>query len=790
MPRLLDILRRHRRKIFLGLGTATAVLVAAALILAWTLPLPARLAESPSTVIAFADGSPAYVFLSPDDKYRMDVDLDDVDPDYIEALLRFEDKRFRRHPGVDALAVARAVFLNLQAGRVLTGASTITMQLVRLLEPRPRTLTSKAIEAARALQIELRLSKEEVLAAYLSFLPFGRNVEGTEAAAYAYFGHGTRDLTPEEIATLLAVPQLPSSRFPSPDNVRRLAAARNEIAGWLLEQESLPVADGQSAEHVLAQVEAADVPRAFRPLPRHAPHAAFWLRQRHPEATQIATTLERGSQLVAERLMRDAHGRLANLGIHNGAAVLADHESTEVRALVGNFDFWDASHGGQIAGFDNPRSPGSALKPFIYALAVDRGLVLPDHLVSDVPVRYGAYAPSNYDGDFTGLVKLEEALSESLNIPFVRLLSRLGVERFAGTLRQMGAASLRHKPGFYGLSAAIGAMEVTPLEIAGLYAALAEDGSYRPLAWLKSAQEDGGVAMLSPGAAYLTRRALARRDRPDFPQRRRFSGAPARVHWKTGTSYGYRDAWAVGSGPRHTAAVWLGNFDMSPSVDLVGSEAAGPLLFDLLEAVADRSAPPRPRPRPRDLKEIEVCAYSGHLPTAACGERRKALALRARVPTQRCPYHVAVDVDLDTGLAVNPSCRGGRRWETRSFLVWPASIRRYLTQRHRWLPQPPTLAPDCQPVDQRRAPEILSPPAGQVLVLIPGVEAADQEVPLAADGDAAGSRLSWFVDGEFLGSVDEAEQLWWTPSPGRHQILVMDESGLSAERVLEVRTAG
>ena len=780
----------QRRKL-LGLVGLAALTCVGLGVTAWLVPLPERLAELPSAVVEYADGSPVYVFLSPDDKYRMAADLEQIDPGYLDALLRFEDKRFRYHPGVDPLAVARAVVVNLAARRVMTGASTITMQLIRVLEPRPRTLVSKAVEALRALQLEVRFSKDEILAAYLTFIPFGRNVEGVEAASYAYFGHGPRDLSAEEVAVLLAVPQLPTRRFPDKRNEPHLRLARDDIARWLVERGFLAPA-GQ-AEDVLDRIRDAPVPTVFRPLPRDAPHAAFWLRERHPGATRLTTTLERGQQLLAQRLLRDAHGRMANLGIHNATIVLLDHRDAEVRALVGNADFWDVEHGGQIVGFDNPRSPGSALKPFIYAMAIDRGLVLPEYLVSDIPVRYGAYAPSNYDGEFTGLVQLEDALSLSLNIPFVRLLGRLGVERFAGTLRQMGARSLQGTPGYYGLSAAIGAMEVTPLELAGFYAALANEGRYRHLLLFsdnKSTQDEAsGVPMLSPGAAFLTQRALARRDRPDFPERRRFSGAPADVHWKTGTSYGHRDAWAAGSGPRHTAVVWLGNFDMSPSIDLVGADAAGPLLFDLLEAVADRSVPAVTRLRPRDLKQVEVCAYSGRLPTEACGERRTALALSRTVPTASCPYHVAVDVDLETGLALNPSCRAGRRWERRSFVVWPASIRRYLTERHRWLPQPPSLDPGCEPVGSGRAPSILSPPAGQVVVLVPGVDPADQEVSLLAEVEASGTRLSWFVDGEFLGTVSDQEELWWTPVPGRHQIVVMDEAGRSTRRTLEVRAA-
>lgn len=814
--RLRAVLRGRSRKLLASAAVALAAGWIVAYAVAYAVPLPARLTEAPSTVISFADGSPAYVFLSPDDRYRMQASLaaagsdagaEAVDPDYVAALLRFEDKRFWWHPGVDPIAIVRSTIANLRAGRVVTGASTITMQLVRVLEPRPRTLRSKLIEALRAAQLELRLSKREILAAYLTFVPYGRNVEGVRAASHAYFGHGPRELSPDEIAVLLAVPQRPSSRYPTPANAARLSAARDEIAGWLLARGGLG-GDGdaradvagetgeQAARRVAAEIARQAVPTRIRELPRYAPHAAFWLRAQRPDASEIATTLDRGAQRLAEARMAGAHPGYARLGIHNGAAVVIDHRAAEVRALVGNFDFWDARHGGQIAGFDVARSPGSALKPFLYAMALDRGLALPEFLVADVPVSYGDYAPDNYDGEFTGLIALEEALSHSLNVPFVRLLEQLGVERFIGLLRSAGARHLQPQPGYYGLSAAIGSVEITPLELAGLYAALAERGRYRPVAWLQDAARERGIDLFTPGASYLTRRALSRRDRPDFPSRRRFSGAPPSIHWKTGTSYGHRDAWAAGSGSEYTVVVWLGNFDNRPSVDLVGAEASGPLLFDLLEALADRSAPALPEPWPSNLKTVELCAYSGHLPQAACPRRREALALADRVPTARCPYHVAVDVDLDSGLALSPDCRAGHRWQTRSYVVWPASLRRWMSRGGRYMPGPPSPAAGCQPAAvasavtaarRRVPPRILSPPAGQVLVLAAGVPASDQEVPLEAETSGHAERLSWFVDGEFLGTRDAEEPLWWTPTPGSHEILVTDDSGASSRRRLEVR---
>ncbi|HVS12576.1 MAG TPA: penicillin-binding protein 1C, partial [Thermoanaerobaculia bacterium] len=780
-----------------ALALGLAALAAGWLLWLFAWPLPARLRQPPSAVVEYRDGTPAFVFLSPDDRYRMAIAPEEVDPRYLEALLRFEDKRFYRHGGVDPLAVLRAVWLNLTHGEVVSGASTLTLQLVRVLEPRPRTLASKAIEALRAAQLEARLAKREILAAYLAFVPFGRNLEGLGAASWSYFGHGPEHLTAAEIATLLAVPQSPTRRHPSGENGARLRAARNEIAAWLLARSALPLDGGAATvapERLRRQIAAEPAPSGLRPLPRSAPHLAFWLRARDPQALHLRTTLDRGVQQVAERQLGELRGELAALGIHNGAAVVVDHRRSEVLGLIGNLDFWDHRHGGQIAGFDVRRSPGSALKPFLYALAIEDGLALPGHLVADVPVRYGDYEPDNYDGDFVGLIPLEEALSHSLNVPFVRLLSRLGMQRFLGALRAGGVAGLDTCDGWYGLSAAIGAVEVTPLELAQLYAALARGGGVAPLRLLRSADDAEPAAgapqerrLFSAGAAHLTRRALERRDRPDFPERRRMSGAPRGIAWKTGTSYGYRDAWAAGSLGDLTAVVWLGNFDNRGAVDLVGAEAAGPVFFDLLEALADRRAPTALPRIPAELQTVEVCAESGYLPGAACPIRRGALALRNRVPTERCPYHLRVDIDLDTGLALNPSCRAGRRWESRSVAVYPASLHRWLAREEKRLPRMPPLDPGCvERQASTAALRIVSPPAQRTLLLLPGVPAEDQEVPLQAEAEGA-QRISWFVDGRYLGSAPASEALWWTPARGTHEVLATDGGGATARATLRVR---
>ena len=750
--------------------------------------LPERLERPGSTVVYWKDKTPAHVFLSPDEKWRIPVTLDEIEPTYVEALIRLEDKRFYSHPGVDPIAISRAVWINLTRGRVVTGASTLTMQLVRVLEPRPRTLRSKLTESWRALQLEWFFTKEEILAGYLTFIPYGRNVEGIEAASLSYFGHRSQALSADEIATLLAVPQNPNIRYPTRKNWVRLREGRDQIATFLVERESMDLADGGkeiASGMLLKQIHDAPIPKKLRRFPRNAPHFASWLRMKEPNRLRFHTTLDEGVQRIAERQMDAAAAHARNQGIRHGVSLIADHQKGELVAVVGNFDFFGGGMGDQIPMFDVPRSPGSALKPFIYALGIDKGLVLPEHLVLDVPAAYRGYAPNNYDGEFDGLVQLEEALSRSLNLPFVFLLQEVGVDTFIGQLRMMGVDSIFEQPGYYGLSVAAGGIEMTPLELISMYTALPSGGAHAPVRWLKSQETYAPVQVITPGAAWLTRRALSIKDRPDFPSRRSFSKMPASIHWKTGTSFGHKDAWAVGSNPRYTALVWMGNADQRSARALVGSSAAGPTLFNVLEGLSAEQDLVSTDAPPGDLMEVEVCAYSGHIAHEACPHRRRIQAISDRVPSKSCPFHVMVEVDQHTGEAVGPGCRGDKVTEKEAFVRWPAVVRRWLDREHRKFPQVPRYAEACTIGGATEPLRILSPQVNQVSVLLPGIPSSQQEIPLEAD--TRRGVLSWFVNGEYLGEAPASERVWWEPVPGKHEVVVMDEAGGSAKRVFEVR---
>ncbi len=747
-------------------------------VLAFSVPLPDR-ETGWSTVVEYRDGTPAHVFLSPDDKWRLRVDLDAIDPKLIDALVALEDKRFWDHDGVDPIAIGRAAWSNLSSGQRVSGGSTLTMQLARLLEPRERTVPSKLLDMFRAAQLDLRLGKREILAEYLSRTPYGDNVEGVESAAWAYFGHGARHLTPLEISTLLAVPQGPSRFRPRPNNVA-LRTRRDAILKKLIEAE---VVTGDDATAALAEAAVEPPPDQLRPMPRDARHAAIELRAKYPERERIRSTLESGAQALVERVVALNTPTLHRKAIYGGSVVVVDHHTREVVAIAGNLDFDDAKHGGQIAMFDRPRSPGSTLKPLLYALAIDRGIALPGYLVADVPSQYGTYRPRNFDNDFAGLVTLEDSLSRSLNLPFVDLLARLGVDHFVGELDRMEIAGARAIPGTYGLSMIVGGIELTPLEVAGLYATLAEDGSFAPLRLVVDDLPVVPSSIYAPGAAHLTRQALAKKDRPDFPRRRDVSKLPPDIHWKTGTSFGFRDAWAVGSGARYTAVVWTGNVDNKPSAELVGSEAAGPLLFDVLEGLSDRT---RRAPVPEvALIEIEVCSYSGHVATESCPSRTKVPGLMHAVPTTPCPYHHAYEIDRETGHAVLPACRrSDRAYDTKTFTVLPSSVTSWLVDRNRTIPEAPVFEEGCI-AEAGGSPVIVTPGEGLVITLIPGMPESQQAVPLAASTRA--SSVSWFVDGALIASGPANRRQYWTPSIGKHSIVVADAAGRKTRRVVEVR---
>jgi penicillin-binding protein 1C len=527
-------------------------------------PSSTRRAEVTSRLVVDRDGRLLRAYATPDGVWRLPVTPDQVDPRFLALLKAAEDKRFDTHMGVDPLALARAAWQFVRHGRVVSGGSTLTMQVARLIEPRTeRGLATKVRQILRAVELERRFTKTEILTLYLTLAPYGGNIEGIRAASLAYFGKEPRRLTSSEAALLVALPQSPEARRPDrfPE---RAAAARERVLERGVAAGLLPADD-----HERAVAEA--VPRARRPVPMHAAHLADRLVGEERAAGVVRTSLEHRLQVTLEQLVRE---RIVALGPRLSAAIIVvDVATGEVRAHVASPGYLDAERRGAVDMTSALRSPGSALKPFVYALAFESGLAHPETLIEDRPLRLGGYAPENFDQGHQGLVTVRRALQMSLNVPVVELLAELRPARLTGRLTAAGAAIALPRDEAPGLAVGLGGLGITLEDLARLYVGLARGGTVPPLATAPVAARPPGRHLVDPVSAWYVADILRGAPPPD-------GHAGGRVAYKTGTSYGYRDAWAVGFDRRSVVAAWVGRADGAPVAGLTGRASAAPLLFE------------------------------------------------------------------------------------------------------------------------------------------------------------------------------------------------------------------
>ncbi|PTM41049.1 penicillin-binding protein 1C [Bosea sp. 124] len=557
-------------------------------------PLDLAVATDRSTVVLDREGRLLRPFLTADGRWKLQVGVDDVDPRYLAMLKAFEDKRFDSHSGIDALGLARAAGQMLLNGRVVSGGSTLTMQVARLLEPREeRNVAAKLRQAVRAIELERRLTKPQILDLYLTLAPFGGNLEGVRAASFAYFGKEPKRLSTAEAALLVALPQSPETRRPD----RFAGAARKARERVLARVEQAGLA---TASEVAAAREE-PLPTARRPFPHLAPHVAEQVVAEAPAARSHRLSLDARLQAGLESLARE---RSLGLAPQLSIAILAvDNETGEVRASVGGVDYFATERAGSLDLTRALRSPGSALKPFIYALAFDNGIAHPETMLEDRPARYGIYIPTNFDMTFQGMVSARKALQLSLNVPAVELLSALGPQRFLSRLRDAGVSVAMPKEGGPpGLAVGLGGLGITLQDLTRLYVGLARGGEVPELRVRTEARRSAASLprLVEPVAAWYVADTLLGAPPP-------LNAMPGRIAYKTGTSYGYRDAWAVGFDRKHTIGVWVGRADNGAVPGLVGRSVAAPILFD---AFARLGLDPRPFPQPPD----SIVATSAHLP--------------------------------------------------------------------------------------------------------------------------------------------------------------------------------
>lgn len=764
---------------------SAALLLALALWLAW--PPAEPLAGAPlSTALYDRDDRLLGARIARDGQWRFPATAE-VPDKLAQALIRFEDKRFYRHPGVDPLALARALKLNWRAQRGVSGGSTLTMQLVRLSRGNPpRTLGEKAVEALLALRLELHYSKTELLALYASHAPFGGNVVGIEAAAWRYFGRAPENLSWAEAATLAVLPNSPALIHPGRGR-ERLLRKRDGLLQRLHAESRLTALELQ-----LALRE--PLPGAPRPLPRGAPQLLDTLAAQPGVAARLRSTLDGALQVDVERLLAARANANGRQGVRHAAAVVLDNRRLTTLAYVGNSPALALdSEGAAVDLVQAERSTGSILKPFLFALSVQDGRIQPSALIPDVPVRFKSFRPENFDHQFRGAVRASEALALSLNVPTVHLLRGYGPERFYDALVRLGMSSLHRRPDDYGLSLILGGAEGRLWEMATLYAQLArisEAGQDRARSRYAAAHllrdaptAEPRAADFGAGAAWLTLQALREVGRPEEEAHWKSFSSALPLAWKTGTSYGLRDGWAIGVTPAHSIAVWVGNASGEGRAGLTGASMAAPLLFDIAHRLGDTAPFNAPL---ANLRAISVCQDDGYLPSQGCDTEERRIPSDAHFETPS-PFHQTVHLDPSRRWRVDSRCQPVAAMLRTSWFVLPPVMefyRRPHDSRYRPLPD---WRPDCRDgEDAARAFDLVYPQPGLAVFIPTDLGGRRSQVVMKAVHRDPGAVLHWHLDGDYHASTQAPHQLALDLPPGRHELTLVDADGGRLSRGFEV----
>lgn len=716
--------------------------------------------------------------LAPDQQYRLWVPLADISPVLIEAVLMYEDRHFYHHPGINPAALARAAF-STATGQRRQGGSTISMQLARRLYGiDSRSVGGKLHQMAATLWLELRYAKRDLLEAYLNTAPYGGNIEGVGAASLIYFRKPASALSLPEAVTLAVIPQNPIKRMAERGHNAPLQAARQRLLATWAQFNPQVARQAPDIELMLSA-------QGRGSLPFIAPHATDMLLAQYPGEREIHSTIDLAMQRTLERVLAQYLKTRADVGLNNASALLLDASSMQVRAVIGSANHHDEAIAGQVNGTLAKRSPGSTLKPFIYALALDQGLLHPRTVLKDAPTSFGAFSPENFDGRFAGPIAAQDALVRSRNIPAVALSARLRKPGLYDFLRLAGVRQMQSEQ-HYGLALALGGGDVTMEELASLYASLANGGQSQALTYWRDTPRSARqqpLELLSEEAAFITLDMLRHTLRPD-------TGGPARpaIAWKTGTSWGFRDAWTAGVFGRHVLVVWLGNFDGSANPALIGVEAAAPLFLRMVDALrAERLDPGEVAARqPPNLRQVEVCAATGGLPDGLCPVRTMTWFIAGKSSIQASGLHRTLWVDERNGRTV---CGPQAQAQPQVVERWDSDMQGLFKQAG--LPRIALATPDCAGggtlafQGQGGSPPVISAPLRGVSY--PQRIGKPVPINLRAEAAAGITQLYWFVGDSLVGKAAPGETLTWQPrSPGSYLLRVVDDQGQAESREVTV----
>lgn len=787
------------RKYPITISIATGVL----LLVYWFI-LPAKPFKDPvCTVIEDRNGNLLAAHISADGQWRFP-EIDTVPEKFAAAIIQFEDKRFNWHWGFDVLAFARAAYLNIKHGAVVSGGSTLTMQVVRLWRRNTnRTVLEKIIEIIYATRLEFSYSKDEILALYASHAPFGGNVVGIDAASWRYFGCNPEKLSWAEAATLAVLPNSPALIHPG-RNRNTLQKKRDALLKKLYDKQVI-----DEDTYLLAISE--NVPENPKPFPQHAPHL---LTRFFNDNTQYKngvkkyksrqkTTLDINLQKQVNNIIQQNAKRYEKMYIHNAAAFVMEVETGDVQAYVGNvFDNDDQTNGRKVDIITAERSTGSVLKPFLYAAMLSSGEILPNALVPDIPTYIDGYSPKNFNKGFDGAVPAHRALARSLNVPAVKMLRQYGTKRFHHVLQKSGLTTIRQSPDYYGLSLILGGCEGTLWEMCGVYGSMARslnnytkyNGKYTTGDWfmpnylLKDSKkyqkkdkknlqlEDN--SLFSAAAIWLTFRAMLDVERPEQEGSWWAFNSTEWIAWKTGTSFGFRDAWAIGLTPKHVVGVWVGNADGEGRPEIVGVRTAAPVLFDIF-GILPSAGKWFEKPYD-DMIKTRICHESGFIASEICPDADTTWIPKNGERFQTCPYHKIVHLDKTHNWRVHSNCEQPSEMIHKAWFVLPPTIEFFYKSRNPWYRELPPYRIDCaKSIAEKKSTtmEIIYPkPNIKIYIPIDFDEKPSSTVFEVAHRDPE-TIIFWHIDNEFIGQTQNFHNLAVNPDIGWHTLTLIDENG-------------
>ncbi len=741
--------------------------------------LPAVLFKDPvSTVIESQEGDLLGAHIADDGQWRFPEN--DTIPEKLKTcLVAFEDKNFYSHIGISAAGIARAIKQNLSSGRVVSGGSTITQQVVRMMRKNPaRKYSEKIIEMILATRLEVSHSKEEILALYASHAPFGNNVVGMDAAAWRYFGRSAKKLSWAESATLAVLPNAPGLIYPG-KNHSALLAKRNRLLKILFKEKKI-----NQLEYALALEE--PIPPKPLPLPNIAPHLLQKLLLEKKSGQLFASTIESKTQRMADRILNQHAAILQDNRIMNGAVMITEIESGKVVAYVGNTKVNEEEFGGDVDCIRATRSSGSILKPLLYGRSIQDGLLTPEMLLSDLPSKFGSFSPENFSGQFEGAVPARKALSRSLNIPMVHLLREYGMSKFHQDLKRLGFRTLNRPASHYGLSLILGGAEVRMWEVNQVYTAMAQKLKYDRIKKLHVSNKESGPSKLNfpmnKAAIYSTFEALIEVNRPDEDNNWRAFESSEKIAWKTGTSFGFRDAWAVGVSGKYCVTVWVGNADGEGRPGLTGVRTAAPILFDIFRQLPNGKWYSDPL---EEKQTMNICKESGHRASKNCPNITRSLLPKSCLHSPSCAYHKIVHLDQEEKFRVTTDCMNSYEMKHKAWFVLPPLMEKFYKINHPEYTVLPPYMSSC--ISNRENPIGLLYPKHNSRIVIPKEltgERGNSVFEASHRNDDA--ILFWHLDDMYLGSTTGVHQMIVQPDAGKHTLTLVDEYGITVQESFEV----